>query len=310
MNSKKAFLLILTILTLSTAASAEQLLRLNLEEDQRFYQRMTQQQQIEQQMMGQTMTFNQDSGFGWIIEVTEVDDDGAMWLETTYDWVMIEMDGMGMSFSYDSAVDDEEEVSDMVKGFASMLGLTFKTKVNNRGEVLDIEGFEKMREKFAEQLAGGPMEEAMLESMDQYLDEDMLRQYMGYSIAFYPEQAVSVGDSWRDSMVMPGPFEMKADYEYTVNEISDDRAVLGIAGTMATDDAAGLPPGMPEGMDFDLEGTINGTGNVDLTTGLTSESNLDMDMSIEMTMPGGPNGQPMTMPMSIKGTIRSTIEPM
>lgn len=301
MKQSKTALAVIVALACSVSL-AQRPLRLQLEPGSSYYNRLEQDQQIEQQMMGQTMRFDQSSGFGWDMEVLEADQDGT-WVELTYDWVMLEVEGPGVSLAYDSAID--EEVPDAAIGFAALLGLSFRTLLSEDGEILEVAGLEQMQEQFREQLPPGPAGQALAEDMGAYLTEDMIRQQMHYRLSRYPAEPVDVGDSWQRQMEVIGPFGMVADYQWQVARFTDSAAVLNVRAELSKNPQADAQQ-MPEEVKYDLEGAITGTSDIELETGLVRKSDLQMQVQVQMHMDA--NGQEITIPMNIVGTIRGSVE--
>jgi hypothetical protein len=214
------------VLALSAAVPAQEGEKVTLEwkfkkgETFRYEMTMTTDMEIGGMEVGTEMVMGQ------AFEVTDVKDDGTGVLKVSYDRIRFKMDGP-MSTDFDS---DKDKTGDDAFGslFGAMVGKSLTIHMGRKGEIVKVEGMEKMMDDIIKEL---PEEHQMMAGMikGQMTDEYAKSMVQG-SFGFLPKAAIAKGDTWdyesKQSMAGIGKADVKG--KSTLKEISGKEATIGI----------------------------------------------------------------------------------
>ena len=207
------------------------LLRLNYEKGDTYEMNMKMSQN-----MGATMSMN--TNMIMLQDVKSVSGDEYE-IDSKITKIVMNMSQGGMQMSYDSSKKEEEldQTGKMMKAqMGPMLQAVITTKGNNLGKVLET--------TVVPNVPGA---------------SDLTQQS---SSVIYPENEVSVGDTWTMNKDNKG---MKFNFVYKVKEITLKNVLLDISGTV-------------EGM---ATGSITGSMNLDKKSGLPLTSKINMAMKVQ-----------------------------
>jgi hypothetical protein len=285
-------------------AQEKYILRLNLEAGQRYQQRMTMSQNIDQVMNGITITMNQDMTLDYDYSVTDIDAQGVATVESTYDRVASKVRTQGMSVSYDSAT-AEGPISPEFRPLAAMVGKTFTMRISPLGSVVSIEGLSEILDAvIAEMTIDGPAREQVLENMKRQFGEEAMKELIEQAMAIYPPEPVAVGDSWVKTIEIRQMVPLKLDNTWVLKEVSENTATLEVTsliGSAGEDTTVNM---MGAEVNVRLEGAQSGTSIIDRKTGWVESSTVNQNVDGAMTLPAGegfPDG--MSIPLSIRSTV-------
>lgn len=265
-------------------------------------------QKISQNMMGQQMQM--DQLIGMTMTYTALDrpsDNGGVWIEINYDRIRFKMGGM-MSVDFDSDVPGENN-NPMAQSFAALVDQKLTMEFLPNGDVPTVEGVAELQKTMidAMNLPEGPQRQAAEEAFKLQFNEEMIKQMVAAMGAMYPDEAVSRGDVWEDTMQMSGMTPMSITTNYTLKDFDDATATLGVTGNIGPHPDA--EPVVMNGMEMDAEfnGTQTGQVVMDRASGWVISSVVDQDMEGGMTM-NLPDGQSIDIDMMIKSKI--TMKPV
>ncbi len=291
-------------------------LKLNLTAGQKFGSKTTVYQKTSQTVMEQAIATTQDITIEIVSEVLAVDAENIATVKTTYKSFNAKgsVSSPGGSFEYDSANPDESAENPqavmMSQMFKNMSGAEFVVKLSNKGEIVAIEGFDKMLEKMFSAMEDPELAKAMGDMMKNFMSEDKLKEMNSGMFAAFPDGAVSIGDMWDDIISLGGAdMPIDVDTTYMLKERKDGTAVLGVTSKMdmGNEDSKLIEiEGMK--MNMQLTGTQNGTMKLDEATGwvIGGETTMSFSGSVKL-LPNEHMPEGMTIPMTIEGTTK--IEP-
>ncbi len=312
--------LLLTVISIGSdcfAGAGDKIdLKLNLTAGQKFGSKTTVFQKTSQTMNGQAITSTQDITIETISEVLAVDAENIATIKMTYESLRAKgsVSSPGGSFEYDSANPDENadnpQAAMMSQMFKNMNGVEFVVKVSNKGQIVDVEGFDEMLEKMFSVMEDPEEAKAMSDMMKNFMDEDKLKEMNSEMFAAFPDGAVGIGDMW-DNIISIGGAGMPIDVDttYMLKERKDGTAVLGVTSKMdmGNEDSKLIEvKGMK--MNMQLTGTQNGTMKIDEATGwvIGGETTMNFSGSVKI-LPSEHMPKGMTIPMTIEGTTK--VEP-
>jgi hypothetical protein len=285
-------------------AQEKYMLRLNLEAGQRYQQRMTMTQSIDQVMNGITVTMNQDMTLDYDYSVTDVDAQGVATVESTYNRVASKVSTQGMAVSFDSAT-AEDPISPEFRPLAAMVGKKFTMRISPLGSVASIEGLSEILDAvIAEMSVEGPAREQVLENMKRQFGEEAMKDLIEQAMAIYPLEPVAVGDTWAKTLEIRQMVPLKLDNTWVLKEVTDETATLEVTSLIgpAGDDTTVNMMGAE--LNVRLEGAQSGTSIIDRKTGWVESSTVNQNVDGAMTLPGVeglPEG--MSIPLSIRSTV-------
>jgi hypothetical protein len=213
------------------------------------------------------------TGVDWIYEMNVTEDDGKVkTIAASYKRIAMNMK-MGdqkMEFSSDNNSGDAMSPMGMLSNmFAAMKGKTFFLKVNRKGEVVAVEGFEKIGEAIADQMK---LDEAkrkqLLSQFNSQFNEGTIKESFAQSFNIFPAKKVKVGDSWeKQSSLKTGRMNVNTTTRYTVKGIKGQTVEL-------LSNAKSTMNGQPV--------TMYGTYFVDANTGLVKKANIKQEIGGEV----------------------------
>jgi hypothetical protein len=193
-------------------------------------------------------------------------------LKTTYKKMVMSMNMGGMKMEFSSEKKGEGMMAMLSNMFAAMKGKSFTMDVNEQGEILKVEGFDKIGEAMARELqVPETQKEGMMETFKQQFSDEAVKEAFGQSFGIFPDKPVKIGDKWTKTSKSMGKSGMTLNTTYTVKNIKDGKAYLDVYSKVNTGD-----PKAP--------GTQTGKMVVDTKTGLVTDANLNVKVEGEKTM--------------------------
>lgn len=247
---------------------------LNLEKGQTFQTEMTVKQQIETNMMGQTMNIDQTFLTAFEMKVEDINTSGNYIIRTTYKRIRLDQN-TGMLGDLGKTIIDTDKPEEN-KGLAAamtapalqqMIGKSFTSEMDKKGHTLNTD---------MSALTAGS--EGQIAQQDNTLSN--------YNVGF-PEKPVKVGDSWEEEKELKTQNAvMKIKTKHTLKSISNDIAEIESTGT--------IEPANPGDK---IKGKQTGITKVNLKNGWSSESKINQEIEMEIAQMG------QTIPMKIKSEV-------
>ena len=310
MRNVKRILVVLFIfsflITLVSCGGGEKYdIKLKLKTGEVYEQETVLDQKITQVVFGKSMEMEQEITMKYQQTIEEVDAEGNILINMKYTAVKFIQKSTAFKIEYDSD-NPPEEIPLGAIGFDALVGLEFKMKMNNKGEVLKVLGMEEMLKKMRiklkkslPDLSEEEFEKTMGIIEKSYGPESMVNNMKSTS-GFYPDKPASVGYKWKVENNTGPPFPLKINTEYQFKEKKEGIFLITAQSTLESDPES-------EPMDFGdakmvyvIKGTQNGTFKLDQDTGLLIESKLHQKFEGTINMTGA---QDMEWPISAESTI-------
>lgn len=284
-------------------------LRLRLKKGQVYRVKVTMDQDITQklpaQLGGQEQKIEQAMGMTYSFKVKDVDGDGGMSCEVTYEAMQYKMKAPMVNLEYDSE-DPPEDVPMMARGFAAMVGQSFQAKFTPLGKASELTGLEKIFDRVLEkmELPEGPMRKNIEKQLKtQFGDEAMKHTMQRLTGLLFPEKAVGVGDSWEETVNVTRPLALAMEQTMTLR-----KREAGVATVDVETKVSPCPDAEPMKMgtitvSYELKGTQTGTVTIDESTGWTTGGKLKQNLKGTMVMTGIPNAGEVKAPMLMKSSL-------
>jgi hypothetical protein len=221
----------------------------------------------EQEVQGNKMS----TGVTWSYDMKVNKDDGkTKTIAATYRRIAMNMNMGGQKMEITSDKGGEASAGNpmtaMMGGlFRAMEGKTFFMTINQEGDVLNVEGFDKIAESITDEMKV-PQEQRsrMLQAFNTQFNDGMAKDLFAQSFNIFPDKKVKVGDSWqkKNKSVM-GKTSIASTTTYTVKSIKGNKVELASSSKM------------------DLNGkqaTAQGNYTIDARSGLVLSGNLLQNM--------------------------------
>ncbi len=246
-------------------------------------------QTINQTVMGNAMTVQQDILFGMNYKVVGMEGDNRT-VEVSYDRIKMATDAAGQKIQYDSR--DTSGNTPQLAILGGMIGKPFRMTVSPTGEVMQVTGFQDVLNGIASNPAD-PNAAATRQQLDQMFSDDAVKQMLSQNTNIYPEKAVKPGDTWtKTTTTSMGPIAMEINNTYKLESATDKTAKVSVDATITGKSAQGA--GAIQGMTVNMKGKQTGKMDVDVATGLVEKMDINQDIDGDMAMQG------MKVPMKIK----------
>jgi hypothetical protein len=268
-----AVYLLISTLFISCIGNKEVELKLNLEKGEKYYYKFVNQQDITQEMMGDTVEFKQSITWGYELEVLDVVE-GVMTIKTTYEHIQMSNDNQVFNLSYDS-----KEPLDSTNMFAfvmsNFINKSFTMDVSPDGIVSNVQGFDEIFSSIITEL--GEDGEMIIQNLRTQFSEESVSENLELGFKIFPENKVKVGDTWFILNIVNGPFSMDIDNTYTLKSIKNGIAKIEISSTIKQDDEISGIAMLP-GAEISIDGTQKGEMNVDISSGLVIKSSISQSI--------------------------------
>lgn len=260
-------------LFVSCSGNKEVELKLNLEKGNKYYYKFVNQQDITQEMMGDTVEFKQSITWGYELEVLDVVD-GIMTIKTTYDHIKMSNDNQVFNLSYDS-----KEPLDSTNMFAfvmsNFINKSFTMDVTPEGVVSNVQGFDEIFYSIITEL--GEDGEMIIQNLRSQFSEESVSENLELGFKIFPENKVKTGDAWYILNIVNGPFSMDIDNTYTLKSVKNGIAKIEISSTIKQDDEISGIAMLP-GAEISIDGIQKGELSVDISTGLVIQSSISQSI--------------------------------
>ncbi|MBS2097711.1 DUF6263 family protein [Carboxylicivirga linearis] len=291
----KKLVLVFALMAFSLVSFAQ--LRYNLEIGEKYGLKQLTIQDITQTVQGMTQNIKNTIG-GDLLFTIKSKDGNVYTSDFVFASLIFKMESPMFSMGYDSN-DSNQEENEMTKLFKSIVGYSFTMKFNDKGEILEVDGFEKLMEKVKAESGGqasGPIQESL---KSQFSDESM-KQSLASMLIVYPDGKPKTGLSWNTTIEQSGAMPLISKYNYKISSANSSVVEMEGAGTMATKEGFSQERmGMTQ--HFDLKGDVTMNAKINAKTGWPITIKQTQDLSGNVSIESAQLPAPMEMPMSIKG---------
>jgi hypothetical protein len=271
--SNVIYVLVIALFVACSGGNKEVELKLNLEKGEKYYYKFVNQQDITQEMMGDTVEFKQSITWGYELEVLDVVD-GIMTIKTTYEHIQMSNDNQVFNLSYDS-----KEPLDSTNMFAfvmsNFINKSFTMDVTPDGVVSNVQGFDEIFNSIIKEL--GEDGEMIIQNLRSQFSEESVSENLELGFKIFPENKVKAGDTWYILNIVNGPFSMDIDNTYTLKSVKNGVAKIEMSSTIKQDDEISGIAMLP-GAEISIDGTQKGEISVDISTGLVIQSTISQSI--------------------------------
>lgn len=166
-------------------------IKLNLKKGETYSALTDMKMDMLQKVMGQEMPMKIKLTVAYSYQVINAEK-GLFTLEGKYNYIGNDMEMMGQNMKMASNAKDENPVNKM---FAGMVNIPFTLKVKDNGDVVSVEGYEKVIEGMKNALPEN-MREQISKEFGKSFSKDQVAQSFKSSFFAIPPKPVKLGDTW------------------------------------------------------------------------------------------------------------------
>ncbi len=261
--------------------------QMRFKEGEKYYLRFVTEQNISQTILGQQQYTEQTIGLGCDLDVKNVDPDGNALVSYTYRWVNLKQTAAGNRIEYDSS-DKGSPVPPTAQGFAVLLDEGFSLKTTPQGRVEEVMGLQTLRDNIERKLPEGPMKQAMMMGIKQFINEEGIKEMTESSLAIYPEKPVGIGDSWKRTLTLTQGAAMTLENEWTLKDRKDGVSFIEVKSNIKSNPEGGSVGVGTAKVSYKLSGKQQGMIELEESTGRIIRSRINQDISgqIKVEVPG------------------------
>jgi len=249
--------------------------KLNLRKGQSYYVRVISDSNVVQEMAGQKSVAEVTAGFGYRLDVKEVDEKANARVEGTFDWVKFRQKAPMMEVAYDSA-NKASAVPPGAQGVAVFLGAGFSAKITPQGQAEEVKAMEQLRKNIETQIPEGPERKQMLDAFEKQQLAESIKELCLSPMAVYPDKPVGIGDTWsRTVSVITQPLVL--DNKWTLKDRKAGSAIIEAATTVKSNPEALQDAAVKT--KFDMSGKRLGQIEIKESTGQIVRSKITQDLS-------------------------------
>jgi len=277
--------------------------QIRFKEGEKYYLRFVTEQKISQTITGREQNIEQTIGIGCDFDVKNVEPNGNAWVSYTYRWVKLIQKGTGGNVVYDSS-EKGSPAPPMAQGFAAILEETFSMKITPQGKVEEVKGLQTVRNNVGKKLPEGPMKEAMMVGLKQFINEEGIKEQTESSMAIYPEKPVGIGDSWRKTVALTQGAAMTLENEWILKDRKNGVSFIEVKSNIKSNpNAEPMEMGSTK-VRYELSGKQQGLIEIEESTGrlIRSKTNQEISGQIKVKV-AGQQSQEMPIPVKIDGIV-------
>lgn len=291
----KKSILCLCLIAMNFVAWAQKNIKLNLEIGKTYVQKHYMDTEMTTEVMGMNVPMKMKVTEHISFKPTHLEN-GVYTMEANYEVLKTDMEVNGNNISMGS---DGDASNPMNSIFVNLMHKPFEVKIQENGELLEINGIKEILEKVLE---AAEMPEMMKGQMKASLEKSVSKDAFSNSFSFggliYPGKEVTVGDTWKREFALESQ-AMKVDYlgSYQLKEINSDYAVIQVN---SVSDAA----------KSSIAAAITGEVKIDMKTGwlISANGNNSLNGKTQMDNPMDPSAEKMDVTLDVKSTVNNTGE--
>lgn len=281
---------ILGLLLLSFTVFAQTFaIKLNLKKGETYSVLSNMKMDMVQKAMGQEMPIKMNIITGNSYKVLTSDKEGYT-LEGKYNYIGNNVDVMGQSMKMASDIKDENPANKM---FAAMVNIPYTMKVKNNGEVISVEGYEKIMEAMKNALPEN-IREQTASQFGKTFSKEQVSQGLKSTFFAVPPKAVKLGDTWEAVYVTQNNgVDLTNKMNCKLESVDGQAYKISYTGSFVAKEGSNIEQ---NGMKLEvkkMDGTMTGVLLLDKNTSWVKNNDNTTKMNMQMDMKMGEQSIPM-----------------
>ncbi len=222
----------------------------------------------------------------WSFSVRKVDKEGFSYHEGTLDHIVIKMDmGEQGRMEYDT---QKPPLNDMHDHFASLIGMKVKLKVDQGGDIVEVQGAERLQGHIFKKDAEYNGNHHLAETWNLF--------------SMYPGKEIAPQETWSKKRSVTSFYPFEADFLCMVSDTPTVSGEVIMVSSFVNPNPISLPTSeMGMKIDYELKGAISGFFWVDMAAHriIKGDTNWDLEGECKMELP---DGKTTSFPVTLKKT--------
>ena len=230
------------------------------------------------------------------------DSAGNYLFKVSIDSIHLFSDKDGVESDFDAAnstfsIDPVEKMLGIVKES------TMKAIINDKGEVISIEGYDEIGDKIlhAFPATDAATKAAVMNQWSQTLGESLVKKNLDQLFKIFPDSAVHLNDTWNLTTKEKGEFNLDIFNDFTLKSINTDLALIQSEGKIKTSNSAVGMFGFSNAV-ANLNGKQEGEFEMETKTGMLHSCKIKADISGNIQAMGRDIPVSITHRLKMKGT--------
>ena len=281
-------------------ASEEYNLSLNLKEGASYNLEIKAIQQIKQDFFGNQMTIKQNYLSKNSYRVKRIDEQGNYILAVQYDDLQLQLQELGGDFGGVKEREFKTKFNKSMKEAAKTIrGQEFTMKISPKGELLALEGYRELLSRWQSAVKKYQRENDLTvgAGIENFFDEEFMRQLWKNILAYIPQQAVAVGDSWKSDFKLTDPLATTISNNYTLQQVQNNKTIIATHSPITINDLE-LSQLQGQGITYNLDGQQQGQLILDPQTNWIQQGQLEFKATGTMEVENSMFEQKLAMPVS------------
>ncbi|MDZ7740747.1 MAG: DUF6263 family protein [Bacteroidota bacterium] len=261
-------------------------------------------QNLQQELMQGNMDMSTDITAKAVYDVVSKNDD-VYEMNVSYTGFDMDLQTPQGEMHFGTSVRDTNDMFSAL--LRSMTENEFLMKMTEKGEILSVDGIEKMFEKMMEGMPGmSEMEmDQLKKSLKNIAGEESFKGNFGMGMPFYPEKAVRAGDTWSNEISLKSVSIGTVSNTWELVEVKGDQLIIHGEGQFVSnsDSTTMAETGIP--MTFDMTGPVTYDLEIDKNTGWVTSGNISQQITGTVSMQGNPQ---MPQGMEMKMTVNTDMK--
>jgi hypothetical protein len=296
------FFLIILVTTCGSLQAKKVNLKYNFKVGTEFAILHTIDQEVVQEVMGQSQTVENYNATRYSIKIIEKTSEGNFLIELLVDAIQLKMNNQLMNIDYDS--DKDEEPPEGMESVSAGLKIPIKFLLSPKGEIVEITDAEQYVSVMSKAMGdlGGPLQQMMSGLAFQTSNVEGLKIMLGGIFFNYPGDKVKVGSSWTKESETMQMVKMKNVMENTLVEADKEQATIKqttLIEQLEISDGIEMQ-GMT--MKFELSGSKDAGFQIGMENGFIIKVDAVTNMSGVISLESPQLPSPISVPMTIKVT--------
>lgn len=265
MKAMKRIIVLICLLTIAATVNAQTEIKLNLVKGKTYS--LGQQSTINSnmEMLGQKIVYGISMNARANFKIIDIND-GVYNMEVHFADLSLKVKNPFSNLNIGSEEEAEEfmnKLNEMMnKGLSALKNIPFTIRISNRGEIMEVSGFEKLFENMLQTMSSESdmdvqYRQGILEQIKKVYGEDATRNSFATMFDIYPENKVSIGDGWSKKRGLQN--EISAEYEmrYRLEKVSKSKIVITGNGKFNKNSQ--------NIQEEDMKGSLNTSGEFDVS---------------------------------------------
>lgn len=204
--------------------------------------------------------------------------------------------GKSVTVDTKAAAPKEEQLKMVYAVNKALSGNTLKMKMDEKGKVISVTGFEPVYSKISSALSGiikdAKQKTAFVNQFKQSFNEKAIKEQFTKNLLILPEKGAKIGEKWTKSESLSPDGKMKISTTFTLKSVENGVAAISVSGGLPYKSDKKSQNGITQSISMEM--SQNGTVKLDQNTGWIQNQTMNMKTTQKQSLSDGKQSQSMT----------------